>query len=267
MNYPELEKLIATVTALRHPTTGCPWDLKQSHQSLTKYLVEESYEFIHEVEKQNVSGMKEELGDVLLQVLLHSVIAEQAGNFKLEEVAKTLNDKLIERHPHVFGEVKTLTPEQVTEQWGEIKKKTKTEKVRYLGEKETIFPALMSAEKIGKKTNDIKFDWDKPSQVSYKVEEEWQELKEEIVNYPQMNKNRVEEELGDTLFSLAQLARHLKIDPEVALRKANLKFIRRFNIMEDLIEQASKDIKTMNQEEMDHFWLQVKVKEKEQAKK
>jgi MazG family protein len=266
MKYPQFEKLVETVKALRHPETGCPWDLKQTHSSLTKYLLEESYEFIHEVENKNQNGMKEELGDVLLQVLLHSTIAEQSKSFNLEDVAKTLDQKLIERHPHVFGETKTLTPEQVTEQWGEIKKKKKNKKEMYLSEKDTFFASLTSAERIGKKTNDIRFDWDNPSQVAYKVEEEWQELKEEITNYPQMNPVRVEEELGDALFSLAQLARHLKIDPEVALRKANLKFIKRFNQMEELIVEANKDILKMNQEEMDHYWMEVKVREKKANK-
>jgi MazG family protein len=266
MNYPQFEKLVGTVKALRHPETGCPWDLKQTHSTLTKYLLEESYEFIHEVEHKNTQGMKEELGDVLLQVLLHSTIAEQSKAFNLEDVAKTLDEKLIERHPHVFGETKTLTPEQVTEQWGEIKKKNKQKKEMYLSEKDTFFASLTSAERIGKKTNDIRFDWDNISQVAYKVEEEWQELKEEISNYPHMNPQRVEEELGDALFSLAQLARHLKIDPEVALRKANLKFIKRFNQMEELIIEAKKDIKQMNQEEMDHFWMEVKVNEKKAKK-
>jgi MazG family protein len=266
MNHPAFEKLVNTVKALRHPQTGCPWDLKQTHSSLTKYLLEESYEFIHEVEENNFDGMKEELGDVLLQVLLHSTIAEQSKAFNLEDVAKSLDEKLIERHPHVFGETKNLTAEQVTEQWGEIKKKNKKNKDLYLSKKDTFFSSLTSAERIGKKTNEIKFDWDHPSQVAYKVEEEWQELKEEIASYPQINQERVEEELGDALFSLAQLARHLKVDPELALRKANLKFINRFNQMEELILKANKDITKMNQEEMDYYWMEVKVLEKKAKK-
>jgi MazG family protein len=266
MNHPAFEKLVQTVKALRHPQTGCPWDLKQTHSSLTKYLLEESYEFIHEVEEKNYDGMKEELGDVLLQVLLHSTIAEQSNTFNFEDVSRALDEKLIERHPHVFGETKKLTAEQVTEQWSEIKKKNKKNKDLYLSKKDTFFSSLTSADRIGKKTNEIKFDWDHPSQVAYKVEEEWQELKEEIASYPQINSERVEEELGDALFSLAQLARHLKIDPEVALRKANLKFINRFNQMEELILKANKDIKKMNQEEMDYYWMEVKVLEKKEKK-
>ena len=262
MNYPELEKLIDVVKALRDPVTGCPWDLKQNHQTLTKYMMEEAFEFIAAAEKNHQLEMKEELGDVLLQVLLHSVIAEQNKTFQLEDVAKTLKDKLIERHPHVFGEKKNITADQVTEQWQEIKNKTKTKVERYLGEKDVVYPALTSANRIGKKTEDIKFDWENPAQVAYKVEEEWQELKEEIASYPRMNEARVEEELGDLLFSVAQLARHLKIDPENALRKANSKFINRFSKMEDLIIKAGKDIQKMNQEEMDHYWLEVKVQEK-----
>lgn len=261
MNYPQIERLIEIVKQLRDPQTGCPWDKEQTHQTLTKYALEESYEFVAEVEKNNDLGMKEELGDMLLQVFLHGVIAEQRKAFNIEDIAKTLADKLIERHPHVFGEKKDLSPTQVTEQWQEIKAKTK-EKKTLIEEKNLHYAALESSVKIGKATNEIKFDWDHPSQVSYKVEEEWQELKEEIASYPNMNLKRVEEELGDLLFSVAQLARHLKLNPELALRKANQKFLNRFNAMEVLIKNDGKNILEMNQDQMDVYWLKVKQLQK-----
>lgn len=257
MNYPQIEKLIQIIKDLRHPETGCPWDKEQTHQTLTKYALEEAYEFVHEVEKNNDQGMKEELGDVLLQVVLHAVIAEQRQAFTIEDIAKTLGDKLIERHPHVFGEKKELTPVQVTEQWQEIKLKNKKSET-LIEDKVLHFAALESAHLIGKKTKDIKFDWDHPSQVSYKVEEEWQELKEELAGYPQVNLGRVEEELGDLLFSIAQLSRHLKINPEFALRKANQKFLNRFQLMEKLIQKDGKNLLDMNQDQMDVYWLKVK---------
>lgn len=258
MKYPELEALITVVQKLRDPNGGCPWDLKQTHQTLLKYLIEESYEYIDAVEKNNMTEMCEELGDVLLQVLLHTTIAEQNKNFNLEEVAKGLKNKLITRHPHVFGDVKVNSAEEVTDNWQKIKAETKGAVKNFISDKDLAMPALMSANHIGKKTKEIKFDWDNPSQVAYKVEEEWQELKEELAALPRINKDRVAEELGDVLFSMAQLARHLDIDPELALRNANKKFVKRFNKMESFINDAGADIKKMNQEQMDVYWLKVK---------
>lgn len=262
MKYPELEALIAVIQKLRDPNGGCPWDLKQTHETLLKYLIEESYEFIAAVEGKNQKEMCEELGDVLLQVILHATIAEQSKNFNLEQVAKGLKEKLIVRHPHVFGDTKVSSSDEVVENWQKIKAETKGKVENFIGEKDLALPALMSANHIGKKTREIKFDWDNPSQVAYKVEEEWQELKEELASLPRINKERVAEELGDVLFSMAQLARHLDIDPELALRSANKKFVGRFNKMEGLINKAGLEIKKMNQEQMDVYWLKVKEIEK-----
>lgn len=258
MEYPELEELISVIKKLRDPIHGCPWDLKQTHETLLKYLIEESYEFIAAVEKNNLKEMREELGDVLLQVLLHTTMAEEKKHFNLEEVAHGLKEKLIIRHPHVFGDVTVNSAEEVTNNWQKIKTETKGIDKNLINEKDLALPALMSANQIGKKTKEIKFDWDNASQVAYKVEEEWQELKEELAGLPRINKKRVAEELGDVLFSVAQLARHLDIDPELALRHANQKFVKRFNKMENLIEQSGNEIAKMNQAQMDVYWLQVK---------
>lgn len=263
MNYPELEALISVVKKLRDPNDGCPWDLKQTHQTLLKYLIEESYEYIAAVENNDTKEMSEELGDVLLQILLHSTIAEQNKKFNLEDVARGLKEKLITRHPHVFGEVSVSSADEVADNWQKIKNQTKGKNTHLITDKDLALPALMSADHIGKKTKEIKFDWENPSQVAYKVEEEWQELKEELAALPRINKERVAEELGDVLFSLAQLSRHLEIDPELALRKANQKFVKRFNQMETLINNAGKDILKMNQEQMDVYWLKVKDLEKQ----
>jgi len=268
-SYPELHQLINVVTKLRDPNGGCPWDLEQTHQTLLPFLLEESYEFIEAVEKNSHEHMKEEIGDVLLQVLLHSVIAQQEGYFTLEDVAKNLTDKLISRHPHVFGEnanknQANLSSEKVIENWINIKKEEKAGiKEYFIGEKLLHHPALSSSHKIGKKTKEVNFDWQDYTQVIYKVEEEWQELKEELPPvFQKLTPNmleRVEEELGDMLFSMAQLARHLNLDAEEVLRKANKKFIHRFQKMEDIIEKQKQDKSKLSPQEWNHLWGESKI--------
>lgn len=262
MKNQEFKKLQDVVKRLRDPKEGCPWDLKQTHQSLLPYLIEESFEFINAAENQDSLHMEEELGDILLQVLLHSTIAEQDDRFNLETISKKLADKLIHRHPHVFKQKDSeIDSEQVEINWEKIKQKEKIEK----GEKQTSLinesllnlPSMLSSFKIGKKTENIGFDWDNYNQVAWKVEEEWQELKEELAPQ-QISIDRVEEEMGDFLFSTVQLARHLKLDPEKCLRAANKKFIKRFQKMEKLIDQDGLNINNLNQKEMDVFWDEAK---------
>ncbi|MBT7611209.1 MAG: nucleoside triphosphate pyrophosphohydrolase [Bacteriovoracaceae bacterium] len=267
MNHPELEKLIQVVKELRDPDHGCPWDLKQTHKTLTKYLIEESFEFINATEKDDFAAMEEELGDVLLQILLHTTIGEEKNLFSLESVSKTLKEKMIRRHPHVFENKNTsIDASEVVKNWEKIKEEEKRrlgkESDTLITDKVLFYPALHSADKIGKATNKIKFDWDDASQVMYKVEEEWQELKEELAPQKQKNQEDIEEELGDFLFSTAQLARHLGINAEEALRNANIKFLRRFHTMEDIIKEDKQDILQMNQQEMDIFWGKAKKREK-----
>ena len=263
MNTPELHRLIQTIEALLHPETGCPWELKQTHQSLLRFLQEESYEFMYAVEQNDDKQMEDELGDVLLQVLLHAQIAAKDNRFDLESVAKNLADKMIRRHPHVFAKEtmdnSDVSTEQVKDNWEKIKKSERGDKPVTITESDLAFPALYSAYKIGKKTAKLNFDWDDPSQVAYKVEEEWQELKEEMMPAT-INKERIKEELGDFLFSVAQLARHYDLDPEETLRQANLKFINRFQKMENLISEDGKNITDLGQTELDHYWGTVKRK-------
>lgn len=259
MKNQEFQKLQDIVKKLRDPIDGCPWDLKQTHQSLLPYLIEESYEFLNAAEDKNDPSMEEELGDVLLQVLLHTTISEQENRFTLETVAKKLAEKLIRRHPHVFEKKdKTINAEQVTKNWEKIKEEEKGKNSISLIENSILnCPSLISAYKIGKKTEKIGFDWEDHTQVSWKVEEEWQELKEELAPR-QVSIDRVEEEMGDFLFSAVQLARHLNLDPEKCLRKANKKFIKRFQKMETLIDQDGQNINNLNQKEMDIFWDEAK---------
>jgi len=257
MNTPELHRLIDVINALLHPETGCPWDLKQTNKSLLPYLLEESYEFMNAVEKNDDKEMVDELGDVLLQVLLHAKIANHQKRFDLESVAKNLADKMIRRHPHVFKEGgKSISEEEIKENWKNIKKEESGGRTK-INFDDLAFPSLMSSYKIGKKTTSLNFDWDSVDQVLYKVEEEWQELKEELA--PQTyNKERAAEELGDFLFSAAQLARHMGHNPEELLRDANKKFIKRFMAMEDMVAKEGEDITKMTQQELDVYWGHVK---------
>jgi MazG family protein len=261
MAYPELERCIEVVKALRHPQTGCPWDLEQTHQSLLKYLIEESYEFVEAVEENNPNHMEEEIGDVLFQVLLHTTIGEEKQNFSLETSAKVLADKLIRRHPHVFKtQDLKLTSEQVLENWQRIKIEEKGRTKYAINEKDLHAPALESSYKIGKKSTRVNFDWANYQQVLMKVEEEWQEVKVELPPTGQYNKERVQEEIGDLLFSVAQLARHLDLNPEECLRMANKKFIKRFNKVEDIVISTGKKIEETPQEELEELWVRVKKK-------
>lgn len=255
MEYPEFKRAVEVIAKLRDPKDGCPWDLKQSHQSLLKYLIEESYEYLHAVENNDSSKMEEELGDVLLQVLLHSQIASEAKNFDIESVAKRLADKMIHRHPHVFQD-KSLasSPEEVSKNWEAIKQK---DSKRFFKEEDVYMPSLMAAEKIGKKSKKVNFDWDTVEQVFEKVKEEVDEVREELEAKP-INKSKIKEEIGDLLFSVVQLARHLDLDPEETLREANLKFIRRFTHMEDKAILENKDMMQMNVDQLEELWQSVK---------
>ena len=263
MSYPNFEKMVDVITQLRHPTNGCPWDLKQDHKSLLRFLVEESYEYLHAVEVEDYELMEEELGDVLLQVVLHCVIAQETKKFDIESVSKVLADKMIRRHPHVFEDPALAKNEtEVKENWQKIKDLEKKDKQqKHIDSSYLAFPALFSAYKIGKKTNQINFDWSNAAEVLLKVEEELEELKVEI-NAKDIDQNLVKEEMGDFLFSAAQLARHLGVEPEEALRAANRKFINRFCSMEKLIQKDDKHLLDMTQLEMDDYWKLVKIEEK-----
>lgn len=262
MKHPELEKTIEVIEALLHPETGCPWDLEQTHESLLKYLIEESYEFSEAVELKDPALMNEELGDVLLQVLLHATIAKKENRFDLESVAKTLSEKMIRRHPHVFGETKAKDSEEVLANWQVIKNKEKQNEKKYsIPHKLIHAPALTSSFNIGKKSTAVNFDWEDYTQVMGKVEEEWQEVKAELPPGGQHNKERVKEEIGDLLFSVAQLARHLEIDPEDALREANKKFLNRFHKVEDYVQDIGREVKDCSQNELEEIWVKVKKHE------
>lgn len=262
----ELSDCYTTIKKLRDPEKGCPWDLEQTHESLVKYLIEEAYELADAINKQDFSSMKDELGDVLLQVFLHTVLANEKSHFSIEDVAKNLKEKIIRRHPHVFKQDgPALSSQQVQENWAKIKhqenpQKQEQSELSYLKDWSHL-PSLMASYKIGEITKKVNFDWENAGQVAYKVEEEWQELKEELMAN-KIDHQRAKDEIGDLLFSVAQLARHLNIGPEEALAHANQKFSRRFSSMEKLLRENGKEIEKMKQQELDHYWNQVKANER-----
>lgn len=259
MSYPELIRCVEVIKKLHHPTAGCPWDLEQTHQSLLPYLIEEAYEFIEASELKNPDLMEEELGDVLLQVLHHAVIAEGENTFSLEGLSRRLTDKMIRRHPHVFGpDSGQLSASEVSANWQQIKQQEKGMSKYVMDSKLLHAPALTAAHKIGKKSTAVNFDWEDHLQVIGKVEEEWQEVKEELPPTGNFNRERVKEEIGDLLFSIAQLARHLELDAEECLRDANKKFINRFQKIEDRVKAEGKELQQYSQPQLEALWIQVK---------
>lgn len=262
MAYPNFEKLVGIISALRAPVTGCPWDLEQTHLTLLKYLTEESYEFIHAAELENDTAMEEEIGDVLLQVLLHGQIASERDAFDIESISEVLTEKLIRRHPHVFSDPAkyNLDAKGVLKNWDKIKKTEKNNRPNLFDDSYLTFPPLFSATKIGKKTSKVDFDWDSAGEVFKKVEEELNELSEEI-NAADKDQAKIDEEFGDLLFSMAQLGRHLNLDPEASLRAANKKFIRRFSAVEDAVAKDNKTWEKLSRQEKEAYWEIIKGRE------
>ncbi len=247
----EFEKLIEIMTTLRGEN-GCDWDKAQTHESLKPYLIEEAYEVLKAIDNKDDEELKEELGDVLLQVIFHSQIATERGAFSISDVIKALSDKLIRRHPHVFGEAKGYSYAR----WEEIKAKEKGEKKRTsIGDVNHALPGLSLARRVQENAAGVGFDWVEIEDVWSKVEEEINELRNA------KSQEEIEEELGDLIFAIVNLARFLNVDPESAVRKATEKFIMRFEKMEMEIEKNGKNIEEMSLEELDTFWNKIKERE------
>lgn len=255
-----LEALMEIVAALRGPN-GCPWDKDQTHQSLTQYAIEETFELVESIEQENDNLMKEELGDVLFQVALHSQLALERKAFSLEEVIVELNAKMIRRHPHVFGNESVETKQEVLERWETIKKKEKEDQTQENAKPFSIpeaLPSLQRSYKIGDKTHKSGFDWSHPNEVKEKIFEEIGEIEEILVNDPQ-NKDLLNEEIGDLLFSVAQYSRHLGIDPETSLRMANRKFENRYSAMLKLCQEKDLNFNELPIDEKEQLWKTVKM--------
>lgn len=247
------------VTTLRGPN-GCPWDKEQTHESLKKYLIEEAHEFLAAVDEEDDFGMVEELGDILLQVFLHAQIGEDSGYFNLEEVLASISEKMIRRHPHVFGEVSVNNSEEVVANWESIKKKEKGEQVGSILKGEfRASSSLQTSFNYQKKAATVGFDWPNAEDAWKKFEEEWQEFREEIESGSV--KTRIDE-FGDVLFTLVNIARFYKISPEEAMVHANEKFSRRFQYVEKKVKQSGKSFSEFTLAQLDEFWDEAKRFEK-----
>lgn len=249
--YKNLEELIDVVAKLRAPD-GCPWDREQTHTSLRPNMLEEAYEAVDAIDENDMAHLREELGDVLLQVLLHSQIASESNEFTLDDVAKELKEKLIHRHPHVFGTAKINNADDVLKTWDKLKSEEKIERKSTMDGLSRSQAALISAQKISKRAVKTGFEWPNEESLYDCVMSEIEEFKEAEI---EKDKNHMEEEMGDILFAIVNLARWNKIDAEQALLKANKKFEKRFRKMEDL---ATKPLNDYSFEEFDNLWKQAK---------
>ena len=251
-----LGRIIDTLDELR---VKCPWDRKQTNESLRPNTIEEVYELCDALIGNDVPNIKKELGDVLLHVLFYAKIADEQGQFDIADVADALNAKLIFRHPHVFGDVNVKDAHDVEQNWEQIKLKEKGGNKTVLAGVPTALPSMIKANRIQEKAANVGFDWDEPSQVWDKVKEEIIELSQEMA---QMDKVKMEEEMGDVFFSLINASRLYGIDPENALEKTNKKFINRFNYLETKAANLGKSLKEMTLEEMDEIWNEAKLLER-----
>ncbi|MFZ7317908.1 nucleoside triphosphate pyrophosphohydrolase [Avibacterium avium] len=255
-----IQDFLQLIAQLRNPNGGCPWDLEQTYQSMIPCLLEESYEVVEAIEQQNTANLREELGDLLLQVVFFSQLAKEDNLFTFDDVVNEVAEKILRRHPHVFGEEKAHNEQEALSHWNKIKAEENKTRQSILDNIPHAFPALMRAEKLQKRCAKVGFDWDNVQPVIAKVQEELQEVQAELTR-PQQDQAKIEEEIGDLLFAVANLSRHLHCSPEETLRKANQKFERRFRQLEALAQQQGKSLQNSTLEELDTLWDKVKSEE------
>ncbi|MBQ0821826.1 nucleoside triphosphate pyrophosphohydrolase [Microvirga terrae] len=270
----DITRLIEIMAALRTPETGCPWDLEQDFASIAPYTLEEAYEVVDAIERGDLADLRDELGDLLLQVVFHARMAEEQGAFAFPDVVEAITRKLIRRHPHVFGDIKELSPEDVKRLWDRIKSEEKAERradreamghspeaheAGFLGGVPTALPALTRAQKLTSKAAKVGFDWPEATQVIDKIHEELEEVKDASSSG---DRDRIEDEIGDLLFSVTNLARHFGIDSERALRRTNAKFERRFKAIEEALEAQERSLDEASLDEMERLWVAAKLAER-----
>lgn len=259
----EFGRLVEIMRRLRGPG-GCPWDAEQTHDSLKRYLLEESYEVLEAIDAGTAEMLKEELGDLLLQPVFHAAIAEEQGTFAIGDVLTAINDKLVRRHPHVFGDQVIESSSAQVENWEKLKKVEKGEERRSaLSGIPAQLPALLKAQKLGEKAARVGFDWEHVDQVFAKVLEELHEFEETMAAGDQ---ERMEAELGDLLFAIANLGRFLAITPEEALRKTLDRFVRRFEHVEEALHRQGRQMNGATLAEMDSLWEEAKTFERSGSK-
>ncbi len=257
-----IERLLDIMARLRDPETGCPWDIEQDFDTIAPYTIEEAYEVADAIERRDWPGLEGELGDLLLQSVYHAQIGEEAGHFTFQSVVRGICDKMVARHPHVFGdERRDKSAEQQTRDWEAIKAAERAGQAQH-GALDGVapgLPALMRAHKLQKRAARVGFDWPDAGDVLAKITEEAGEL---VEARDTLGPDQIEEEFGDLLFVMANLARHLDVEPEAALRRANAKFIRRFAGVESRLAALGKTPEQSDLAEMDALWDAVKVAEK-----
>lgn len=252
---------LVEITKILRSDNGCPWDREQTHESIRMNFIEETYEACEAIDNGDLELLKEELGDVLAQVVFHARMEEENGNFNIDDVADGVCKKFIERHPHIFGEVKADTTDEVLSNWDDIKRSQKGHKTHFqaMDSVARSLPSLMRAEKIQSKARKAGFDWEDATGAFDKVREELEELR---LAMDEKNPESIQEEAGDLLFAAVNVIRMLKVNPELALDRANEKFLRRFGEMEKLITQDEKVMSDMQLSELDSYWELVKKFEK-----
>lgn len=259
----ELDRLLLIMKSLRDPEEGCPWDKVQTIDSIKGYTLEEAYEVVDAIERNDIDGLKDELGDLLFHIIFYSEMADEEGHFNFQEVVAQLIQKLERRHPHVFANARADTIEDVKTLWKEIKQQErvaildKEDKTTLLGDIEKHMPAMQRAEKLQRRAANVGFDWENSRDILHKLDEELSELREAA--FETNNIKHISEELGDLMFCCINLARHYQIDPELALRNTNEKFISRFNYIETMLDKQDKTLEDASLEEMDQLWDAAKL--------
>ncbi len=257
---PNMSNLLDVMAKLRDPDTGCPWDIEQSFETISPYTIEEAYEVADAIDRGDMQSLREELGDLLLQVVFHAQMAKDQNLFEFEDVAQSIAEKMIDRHPHVFGDTTFETVEQQKAHWESLKQLEREEKsaepLSSLGGVALALPALTRAEKIQKRAARVGFDWDELTPVLDKLDEELNELYQAAASG---DTAAIEDELGDLLFSVSNVARHMKVDPELALKKATAKFEARFEYVEKSIRADGAEMIDTSAEVLDRCWRQSKV--------
>ena len=261
--------LVTLMARLRTPGTGCPWDIEQTFETIAPYTIEEAYEVADAIERKDMGELKGELGDLLFQSVFHARMAEEAGYFTIDDVVRSLVDKMVDRHPHVFGDKVIHSADAQTGAWEVMKAAERASKAERatdgpasaLDGVALALPALTRAEKLTKRAGRVGFDWPAPGPVLEKLQEEIGEL-EEAIAAPVKNQAHIAEELGDMLFVVANLCRKLSLDPEEALRNANAKFVKRFACMEALARSRGQDFASLTLDEQEALWTDVKKAER-----
>ena len=261
-----IDRILRIMNALRTPETGCPWDLQQDFRSIAPYALEEAYEVVDAIERDNMDELKDELGDLLLQVVFHAQMAQEAGLFTFDDVATAVSDKMQRRHPHVFGDTIADTPDAVKQNWEDIKAAEKAAKasseapISLMDDVPVTLPAMTRAVKLQKRAARIGFDWDEAEPIFDKLQEEVDELREAMQN---KDADAMQDEYGDVLFVVANLGRHLKLDPEQALRRGNAKFTSRFKHLEQQARESDAEVHTLDDYEV--FWQRAKAAERQET--